>query len=672
MGSKRKKDRSNRRQPGTEPQPTTSEPERAAAEVPPGGGARIPWTPVLALALLGLGLGFREISSPDLGFHLATARWILENGWVPSTDPFTYTVADHAYIDLQWLWQLSLHTVHGLAGPTGIVLLATLSTLAFAGLLGARIVRRNGALGSAGLLLLFLFLLGTQWEPRPHLFSWILGSLVLWILEENARGNRRFLPWLPAVMALWVNTHSLFVLGLVAIGAHLVGHLVQRAFANSGGGPPVALDRRLVGWGLAAGAACVLNPYHVQGLLFPLTQLADLQGDSAYKSTTTGIAEFRSPLRFDDYTVQGHFVLFQALLWRQLLLLLALVGCWWGRARLRAADWLLVAGFTYVFWTANKNFGYFVMAVVPVAAGGLGALGDRLRRTSSDVGARRGTGVGIAIASAVVLALQLTGRWTDLAWAGTRPGSSFNASFLPVEEAAFLVEHEVEGKLLNTWDDGGFLAWRTGLPVAIYSHGEVMGQEFYARYVEAKRPSGFERALASWEPTVAVVPFDAADYWLAYLTQQPDWRLVFANARAAVLLHESIAGDVPRWREPVPGVDYPVFAPEELEARVRAVAARPAAGLATWLRGASAFPRADVARAGFLLQTQRFEAALGVALASLEEHEHAIPDLLLCLGYALEALRRPELADASWNGFLAHEDDPALVRGIRETRARRP
>ena len=35
---------------------------------------------LVALGVLGLCLGYRQVTSPDLGFHLATARWILENG----------------------------------------------------------------------------------------------------------------------------------------------------------------------------------------------------------------------------------------------------------------------------------------------------------------------------------------------------------------------------------------------------------------------------------------------------------------------------------------------------------------------------------------------------------------------------------------------------------------
>ncbi len=628
-----------------------------------------------ALALLGVALGWREVTSPDLGFHLATARWILEHGWVPGTDMLTYTVGDHAYVDLQWLYQLVVHALLAAGGSVALVALTTAATLAFAGLLLARAARRDGALGTGALLLVLLFLLGNHWEPRPHLFSWLYGSLVLWILEEHGRGARRWLPALPAVMVLWVNTHSLFVLGLVAIatcaGSHVLLVLSGRA---------KRLDRGLLAWSAVAVGACLLNPYHVRGLLFPLVQLADIQGSSAYKDPLTGIAEFRPPFSLDGYRVGGRLVVLQPLLAMQLFAALAVLGLAGARRTVRLAEAILFAGFLYVFASAGKNFGYFALVAVPVAAGGL----DRLAATATAWCRRmagrapgpptapgRAGAVAVSISALLLALLAGTGRLYALAWADHRPGATFNASFLPIEEARFLRDRGVEGRLLNTWNDGGWLAWATGLPVAVYSHGEVMTQEFYRRYVRAKTPDGFAAALDEWRPTVAVVPFRTADYWLFHLSQARDWRLVLANAHRAVFLHDSVAPGVPALPPPRAGVDYPGIPAVQLEPRVREAAARPPAGPAARLRGAAAFPTDATARAGFWAQTGQFDAAIGVALAALAETPHAVPDLLLILGHSLEAQGRHALADVCFDAFLRHDADSALAASIGQVRRMR-
>ena len=612
------------------------------------------------VAILGAVLGYRQITSPDLGFHLATARWIAAHGWVPSTDAFTYTVADHAYVDLQWLFQLVVYGLESAGGAAALALMTALMTLAFAGVSLARAWRRNGSLGAGSLVLVLLFFLGNHWEPRPHLFSWLYGAVALWILEENARGARRFLPLLPVVLVLWVNTHSLFVLGLVIIGTYVASHVAQR-FTRDG----VVWDRSLLLWSGVATLACLVNPYHVRGLLFPLVQLADIQGSSAYKALDSGIAEFMSPFRLDGYHHEGHLVLFGPSTWWHAFTLLALVGLWRERRRANLAEWVLFAGFLYVFWSANKNFGYFVMAVFPTVAAGLGAARGTAERPAV---ASRPALAAVAGICVVLIGLVWSGRLYELAWSSARRGTGFNAAVLPVEAASFLRDNGIEGRVLNTWNDGGYLAWTTEQPVTVYSHGEVMGQETYRRYVRAKRPGEFEAALADWEPDVAVVPYKSVDYWLFHLFRSSDWRLVMSNERTALFLRDTVAPEVPALSAPAPSLDFPVFLRADLERLVGEATVKPRAGFAAWMRGAAAFPSEAVARAGFHLQTGRTEAATGIAVEALQRTPHAVPDLLLILGHALNAQRLYELADECFSAFLRHEDDPALARGIQEAR----
>jgi hypothetical protein len=617
---------------------------------------------LVALGLLGLCLGYREVTSPDLGFHLATARWILENGWVPSKDEFTYTVRDHAYVDLQWLFQLKVHALLKLGGTAAIVVFTTALTLFFGALQLLRTQRRDGRLGAGAVALVLLFFLGSYWEPRPHLFSWIYGALLLLIVEEHRRGRARVLPFIPVVMLLWVNTHSLFVLGGVILGAHVAGHLWERVLREG-----VAFDKALIGWSFAGLAACLLNPYHVEGLLFPLVQFADIQGSSIYKDPALGISEFRTPFSFDGYTVQGRFVLFQPLLFWQLFTGLAVLGAVVARKQVRTAEWILFAGFLYVFYSANKNFGYFALVAIPPAARGL----DRVFAPRRPEASGSRSGWVLAAASVLVALLSVSGRWYDISWSGHRQGTGFNAEFLPVEAADFIVDNGLEGRVLNTWNDGGYLAWRTGQPVTIYSHGEVMGQDFYRAYVAAKGPERFADALAGWKPQIAVVPYASADFWLFQLNQQWDWRLVFRNDRTALFVHDSLQSDL-RTVEPLQaGVDTRPFEDAEIEQRVRDVAARPAPGIGAWLRGAAAFPEQALARAAFELQTGGNRAAAALALDALEDTPHGVPDLLLVLGHALNNMRKYTAADVAWNACVRIDDDRTLARSIVAARQAR-
>jgi hypothetical protein len=638
-------------------------------------GRVLPLAPMIALGLvvaLGAVLGYREIASPDLGFHLGTARWIVEHAALPDTDPFTYTVSDHSYIDLQWLFQLLIYGLHRL-GSTALIGAGTTGlTLGFGALLLVRARRRAGRLPLSSVVLLLVFFLGNHWEPRPHLLSWLWGSLVLLVLEEHARGSRRGLPCLPLVMLLWVNTHSLFVLGLVIIGAYVACGLRR----------PDRIDRSLVAWAVVAFLACLINPYHVNGLLFPFTQFRDIQGAAGFKSPFTGIAEFTSPFSLAGYFAEGRFVLFQPRLCWPLYTGLALAGLIASRKRAGLPEWVLWAGFLYVFWRANKNFGYFVMVSFPLAAAGLDALGERLAAGFRRKGARSGPSGerpggrlaflgGVATACLGLIVVAWTGRLYDLAWTPHHRGTGFNRSLLPVEACAFINRNRIQGRILNSWDQGGFIAWTTRQKVFIYSHGEVVGPEFYREYVEAKRPEGFARALRKWKPTVAIVPFADVPFWLFHLHQAKAWRMVHADEHTAIFLHASVAPEVRALPRPLPGIDFPTYENSIAARLIRRAAAAPPPSLGQWLEGRRAWPIREMMQSAFYLHAGEWNACFGVSLKGVERTPFLVPELMLNLGHALNARRLYKWADLCFDTFLRVDPDPVIARGIQEARRSR-
>ena len=159
--------------------------------------------------------------------------------------------------------------------------------------------------------------LGDYWEERPQIFSWLYGSLILLVLEEFARGHRRWLPALPAIMLLWVNTHQLFVLGLVSDRRR------TRYGSYGEGRRPIA---QLLIYAVASVAACLVNPYHVNGLLLPIRLFGEIQSGDVFAFASSGISEMEPPFRTSLYYLAGRFVLFQPPLYWHLYTLLALVG----------------------------------------------------------------------------------------------------------------------------------------------------------------------------------------------------------------------------------------------------------------------------------------------------------------------------------------------------------
>lgn len=605
---------------------------------------------------LGVLLGWRQIASPDIGFHLSTARWIVEHRAFPSTDLFSFTFQGHPYVDLQWLFQLVMYGANAVGGTGLIIATKILVTLTFWALLVLRARRIKGEIPWSVPLLLLLVALGDYFEERPHIFSWVYGSLVLLILEEFSRGNRRWLPALPIVMALWVNTHQLFVLGLVLIGVYVVYDL------RKGSG----VDRKLLASAALSVAACLINPYGFKALLFPLTLFGEIQSSHVFAGATTGIAELQPPFSLSLYYLAGRFVLFQPpLYWHlyTLLIVIGLIGAW---KKTRLPDLILWAMFTYVFSMAHKNFGYFVMATFPLATVGIdrAIVWARARRAAESSAAADGPRLllWIPIASVIVLVpLVFSGRLYKLGWNDVPMRAGFNSRFLPVEASEFLDSHRIEGKVLTTFAYGSYVHWATRLPVSIYGIEEVFGPEFYQEYLASLTPQGLPAFISKWNPTIAVVSIVEAPYWIYYLSANADWRLVQFNENAAVFLHKSVAGP-PELPDPRAGKDFPAHTRDEMKHVLSETVAKPEMTFGAWWQGSGAFQQDRIRLATLYLYTGRLEACVNTGIDALAHAPIRVRELLTILGTAFNAGGDYELSDLSYSGVLSSPDTDAQTR----------
>ena len=115
--------------------------------------------------------------------------------------------------------------------------------------------------------------MSARFDPRPELLSLLGVAAYLAVLFRADRAPK--LVWLlPFVQAIWVNSHALFVLGPIILGAYLVDRIAVRVrppFGSSDSGDR-AVSRLLHGFGaaLAVLAACLVNPYGWRGAIFPL------------------------------------------------------------------------------------------------------------------------------------------------------------------------------------------------------------------------------------------------------------------------------------------------------------------------------------------------------------------------------------------------------------------
>jgi len=185
--------------------------------------------PIAAAAVaFSLAAGFAP-SDPDMYWHLASGRWMLDHHEILWSDVFSTTIAGRPYALGEWLGEVVLALAFAAGSWPGLVLLRSV-LVAVAAFCAARLSRRGGASVAAAALVLAIGFVATRsrWTDRPALFTFVLFPLVLELLFAARAGSRRALLVIPPILLLWANLHGGYVVGLALVGAFAAEALLVR------------------------------------------------------------------------------------------------------------------------------------------------------------------------------------------------------------------------------------------------------------------------------------------------------------------------------------------------------------------------------------------------------------------------------------------------------------
>ena len=473
-------------------------------------------------------LGLRLLSDFDLGYHLKSGQWIVENHAFPGKDSFTTTANQNDYVDTYWLYQVALFLLQRLGGYPLLSFVNALALTAAFVLLYLR-MRDDRTPPWMAFFLLVPAVLGseTRFLTRPEALTYLFLPASLWILERRFQGKTTPLFLLPLLQLIWVNSHGLYILGWAVMGFYLA----------SGRWHEGRWDKSLLYYCLAAVGCSFFNPYGLKGVLFPFHLFQRLSG-TILKSN---IAEFKSPwapveaLFYPWFSVDFYKILS--------ILILLLVLLTWNKRKLH--ELLLAGAFLYLSATAVKNIPLLPLACLPVAAAAWKNLEWGWVRKMGEGLSKPWTG-GAAIlflllfsARVATNAYYISDRRTD------RFGWGLDTEVQPVKAADFLAQNHLDGKILNQMNAGGWLDWKGPQKTYIDGRTEVMGDDLFTEYMTSFKPGGLS-ALAdkTGADIIFFNPF-AASYWIFALKQMPDWRLVYLDEYFAIYLRKDYAPSIP-------------------------------------------------------------------------------------------------------------------------------
>lgn len=460
------------------------------------------------------------LNDGDTGYHIRAGELMLDTFTLLRLDPYSFITPQLPWTAHEWLAEIFMAIAHRLAGLSGVVVFyALLLAVTYYTIVKVLKAQGHNALTAVTATIVILSASTVHWLARPHIFSLLF--IILWchLLEcYESRGKDR-LYLLPLLMLGWVNLHGGYIIGFVLTGIYLAGNLLLRFTDTSEwhSGGRERSRRYATILGLSAGTA-LFNPFGWKIFLFPFKLVFD-------RYLMDHVMEFLSP-NFHEQP------LFKCML-LVVILILAL-----SRKRVTVIHLTLILFFTNMALTSVRYIPLFAMIVVPIILRYLNVdLGDNvsgvrqfLRKRITVISSMDGNARGFfwPLAVVVVVLVQL--------WSGTIV-HGFDPKKKPVAAIEFLKKEHVSGRMFNNDEFGDVLIYMAHKEYKVFFDGrsDMYGSEIMKKYysVIAFSP-GWEKILDSYG--IDWVFFDTDSVLVRHLTSRPDWKLIYSDQVASILV----------------------------------------------------------------------------------------------------------------------------------------
>ncbi|MCW5979360.1 MAG: hypothetical protein KIT09_14890 [Bryobacteraceae bacterium] len=463
----------------------------------------------------------------DAGWHIRVGESILETGAIPRTDPFSFTRPDAPWYAWEWLSDIAYAAAHRAAGLKGVTLLAGVAIAAFGALLFRYMIWRGANLpASLAAVMLAFGASSVHFLARPHVFTFVLVTAALWLLERDERAPDRVLWALAPAAAIWTNLHGGFVALLACLGILAAGSGVEALLGAPGGRQRAKRYALLLA---ACAAATLANPY---GVRLHVHVYDYLRADWIRNT----VEEFKSPLFRTENAYQ-----FEALLFLGIMAAASL------SAKRRLAWAGLILAWAHLALVSARHVPIFVIVAAPAIAGELTALWRRwvesaprksargvLQQLSEDFGAgARRTSIWPVV---FVVFLALVGE--PLGWPADFPAREFPVAMMN-RHRDLLASTRVFAN--DEWAD--YLLYRNYPRQRVFFDGrsDFYGPELTREYISAYQGRhDWRQILDRYRAETVLVPPDTP--LASLLKGDAGWKLLEDNGEAALFVRRPASG----------------------------------------------------------------------------------------------------------------------------------
>ncbi len=465
-------------------------------------------------------IGSRNVSDPDLWWHLKTGQYIIAHKSVPHSDVFSYTRAGQPWVAHEWLSELFLYRLYRTGGWAGLIVVFAAITAATFFLLFLRCATTPYV---AGFVTVWGAIAGApSWGVRPQTLTWLLVSLWLLILDRS-QGKRLLLWWTLPLMLLWVNLHASYALGLVILALFIVGELVEVWL----GLVPVQQARpHLQALALTFLFNLILVPLNPNGVRLYSYPIETLRS----RAMQDYIAEWFSPN------------LHSAEFWPFLLLLVGTIAAlaWIPRA-VRGHNILLLLVSAYAALFSMRMIPFFVLIAVPILSrqvhywivlrksdnAALQPRGSATKAHRTRFSPKLLLNTAIAVAMIVFLCLRVV--------RVLEQQPLVEQAHFPAGAVAFLKMHPTDGPVFNHYDWGGYLIWKLYPDARVFIDGraDLYGEQLLKQFADTFQLKGdWKQSLNQWRVKTVVVPANSA--LAEALRREAGWTIRYGDRQANI------------------------------------------------------------------------------------------------------------------------------------------
>ena len=464
----------------------------------------------------------KELTDPDIWLHLKTGKFILSNGIIPHTDPFSAVLAGKTWIDHSWLLQITYSLIFEHIGSDGLLIFSGLILCAaFLFLFLSVYKNKRQIILLTGLLYLTVLAGAIRFNIRPENMSVLFFSIFIFGLSRLIRS--RWLYILVFVELLWVNCHGFFILGPSLLGISLIWLKDKRSFNN------------LRNVFLLTLAACLINPYAVNGAIYPIRIMFNNNSAIFY----TQIRELLPTWRLNLATMCPYF----------LLIAVSLTVMFLNRRRLnlsRVIFWLILLGISLGI---NRNIIYFNFFAFFMTAE---LIGQNNKEPLDSQPACKNL-IGLIVAGMILFSVVnmnetlLKSRYyiaKERRYKSALMG--INTYRFPGEAADFVLKQGLPGNLFNFFNEGSYLIFRLGPERKVFIDGrtELYGGAFYRKYLNILKCDEINISELFDKHKVNTVflsgtALDIEDLAVYFYQRPNQWCLVYLGPDALIFIRNS-------------------------------------------------------------------------------------------------------------------------------------